>query len=351
MLPERLAGYLDWLAALAEQPPNRWDGFDPEASAVPGTSLCDQIFFAGLAAATLALQPDAAPAECERARAIAGGLSERLLQRRVWAAWASATERAGLLPDPISAGSGAFAGRLAMLLGCLSRIGAAQPYLRDPFVLRWSSVARFGATYPALIEGLERQLNSHPDGAVATAGDLAYPHDMAHILWALRLHDCVYGSSYAAANERWLTTLRTQLAQSGPRLLGRGALRSSFHVDRRRANLTSDPLVDAWALAFTAPLDPATIAPLAERHWPAIRGLQSRRQIVALALSYLLAVQLDRMELADTLRAWCDAELAPHVDATGRRYTAGPATVALTAIMAIGEAGGLGRLLANGTRG
>jgi hypothetical protein len=351
MLPERLAGYLEVLGSLAEQAPNRWDGFDLDAPDTPATSLRDQIFFTGLATATLATHPEALPAERERAQAATAALVERLLQRRVWAGWANATERAGLLPDPISAGGGAYAGRLAMLLGCASVIGAEQPYLRDPFVLRWSSTARFGATYPALIAGLERLVSNHPDGAVATAGAGAQPHDMAHILWALRLHDCAFGSTYAAANERWLTTLRTQMAQTGPRLPGRGALRSSFHVDRRRANLMSDPLIDAWALAFTAPLDPAYIGPLAERHWPALRGLQGRRQILPLALSYLLAVHLGRAELAAQLQAWFDAELTPQTEDGRRRYTGIPAATTVTAMIAIGDAGGLTRLPAGGTSG
>lgn len=351
MLPERLAGYLTFLATLAEQPPNRWEGFDLEAPDAPATSLRDQIFFAGLAMATLAAHPAADAVERERARGATAALVERLLQRRVWAAWANATERAGLLPDPISAGNGAYAGRLAMLLGCASVVDAEQPYLRDPFVLRWSSTARFGATYPALVAGLERLMQNHPDGAVATAGDLAHPHDMAHILWAMQLSDQAFGSAHAASGERWLNTLRTQLAQSGPRFLGRGALRSSWHVDRRRANLSSDPLVDAWALALTAPLDPELVGALAERHWPAIKGLQTRRQALPLAFSYVLAVHLERMELADELCTWCDAELAPQTDADGRRYTGAPAAVWVTALLAIGEAGGLKRLSTGGTSG
>jgi hypothetical protein len=346
MLPERLAGYLTFVAALAAQPPNRWEGFDLEAPDAPTTSLRDQIFFAGLAAAVLAQHPDALPEERERAQVAVAALVERLLQRRVWAAWASATERAGLLPDPVSAGGGAYAGRLAMLLGCAAVVGATQPYLVDPFVLRWSSVARFGTTHPALVEGLARQLTAHPDGAAATAGDTAQPHDMAHILWALRLHDCAFAGDYARANERWLNTLHTRLTLSGPRMPGRGALSSAYHLDRRRASLTSDPLVDAWALALTAPLAPDTITTAAERHWPAIRGLQARRQVLPLAFSYLLAVHLDRPELGDELLAWADAELAPCDDDHGRRYTGTPATAWVTALMAIGEAGGLGRLLA-----
>ncbi len=351
MLPERLAGYLTFIAHLAEQAPNRWDGFDLEAPDAPATSLRDQIFFAGLAAAVLAAHPDALPAEREQAQVAVSALVERLLQRRVWAAWATATERAGLLPDPISAGAGAYAGRLAMLLGCAGAVGAEQPYIRDPFVLRWSGVSRFGTTYSALIAGLERQITNHPAGAVGTAGDVAQPHDMAHILWALQLHDQTCGSAHAAANERWLTTLRTQLAQTGPRLFGRGALSSSFHLDRRRANLTSDPLLDAWALALTAPLDPDRVGQIAARHWPAVRGFQTRRNVLPLLFSYLLAVHLGRTAVSDELRAWADAELTVQDDEAGRRYIGVPAAVWLTALMAIGEAGGLARLMADGSGG
>jgi hypothetical protein len=340
MLSEQLQGYLHRLAQVAAQPPNRWDGFDLSAPDAPATSLRDQIFFAGLAATALALHPNADALQREQARSAVYALVERLLQRRVWAAWANATERAGLLPDPISAGGGAYAGRLAMLLGCAALVQGAPLYNVDPFVLRWSSTARYGTTYSELVTGLSRLVAGHPDGAVASAGDATQPHDMAHILWALQLHDHVCGSDFAPLGERWLATLRNKLAQSGPQLLNPGALRSHYHLERRRAPRGNDPLVDSWALALTAPFDPPAVSQLAERFTVTLPRLQMRKQVLPIAFAYLLGVQLDAPELAESARTWLTTN-APLPDDTPSADPVIPAGAWLHAVIMLGDAGGL----------
>lgn len=345
MLPDRLGAYLRYFVGLLDQPPNRWQGFDQSALDARDTELRPQVLFAGCALAALLAHPEASPAEAAQAQAGLAAAGDRLIQRRIWAAWATITERAGLQPDPIDAGYAAYSGAIATLLGLSAAVGGAPRYQDDPFSLHWSSDARFGYTYPELAETLATQLRASPDGAIACAGATANASSMALVLLGLRLYDCAFGSDRAAANERWLTTLRERIALRGPQLPGRGALAASYHTRRRRAALSSDLLEDAMGLALTAPLAPELIRTLAARHWSAANRLREAGSPLALAFSYLLAVELGDETQAATLLAAVDTRLGPVEDGGGRRYEGTSATPWLTGVIALGEAGGLGRLL------
>lgn len=345
---DRLTGYLSFLAGLAEQAPNRWEGFDLRGPDERTTSLRDQIGFAGLALAVLASHPEAGPIKRERARTGVTALAARLAQRRVWATWAAETERAGRLPDPIAEGNAGFVGQLAGLLGLATLLGA--PPLDDPLSLRWSSDFHFSYGIVDVAETLWRRARAHPDAAVASAPDLARPHEMAHVLWALRLSDLAHDTDYYAAAEPWLRALRERLALRGPRLPGRGALAGSYNLRRRSASFGGDRLTDAWTLALLAPLAPELAGELAPRHWAGAGKVAERGPALELAFDYLLAVELGREDLAAQLLAAADARFGPVDDAGGRRYSDAPAAAWVTALIAIGEAGGLGLLLEQAAR-
>lgn len=347
MLPQRLSSYLRYLAGLATQPANRWEGFDQSAPEARETSLRGQIAFAGYALAALAAHPSAGPDEGEAARGALAHMADRLIQRRVWAGWAGETERAGLKPDPVEMGYGAYTGALAMLLGLQARLSGSTRYDHEPLTLRWSADARYSYTAGELAELLWRQVRASPDGAITCEGDLAHGGDMAAVLWALRLHDLAGGGGdYGSAGAAWLATLGGKMAIRGPRLPGRGALAGSYGVRARRASLGGDSLGDAWALAMTAPLDRGLVARLAERHWPGLPKICARGEHLAAAFSYLLAVELGEAGHAEALLAYAEERLGPQDDEEGgRRYAGAPAAPWVTALYAIGEAGGLSRLL------
>lgn len=329
MLPEPLAADQRHFVALSDQPANRWDGFDLSAPDGRATALRGQICFAGCALAALAAHPAAGVDERDQALSALADLADRMIQRRVWAAWAAETERAGRKPDPVDGGYGAYSGELCLLLSLSAALGGPRRYDDDPFVLRWSADVRAEYTGGALAAALWRELRASPDGAVRCAGELATPSGMAALLLALRLHDRAYGSEYAAAGDAWLGTLSSRMAIGGPRLPGRGALAGSFNIDGRRPSFGGDALEDAWGLALTAALDRDLAARLAGRHWPALPRLRARGEALALAFSYLLAV-----ELGDAARA-AELQSAPE-----------GASPWISALYTIGAAGGLGRLLA-----
>jgi hypothetical protein len=346
MLPERLSAYLCYFTRLAFQPPNRWDGFDLSASDARLTSLRGQIFFAGCALAALARHPLASPDDRALAVDALAAMTDRLIQRRVWAAWATETERRGLKPDPVDAGYGAYSGALGMLFGLQAVLGGRVRYVEDPVVLRWSADVRAAYTVATLARALRRQMQDSPEGALRCEGDLATPSGMAAVIWALRLHDLAYDGDEEPVGEAWLKTLGERMALRGPRLFNRGALAGGFNLETRRVGAASDSLEDAWGLALSAPLDRELVAGLAERHWLALPKLRERGDPLTLAFSYLLAVELGDTDRAAGLLAYAEERLDPQEDdETGRCYTGAPAAVWVTALYAIGEAGGMARLL------
>jgi hypothetical protein len=346
MLSERLSPYLRYLTGLALQPANRWDGFDLSAPDARASSLRGQITFVGYALAALASHPLASPDESALALEALDALIDRMIQRRVWAAWAAETERASRKPDPVDSGYGAYSGALSMLFGLQAILGGQLRYAEDPFVLRWSADVRASYTVDELAEALWRQVRASPDGAIYCEGETASSSAMAAVLWALRLHDRVCGSDYGAAGAAWMSTLAERMALRGPRLPGRGALAGSYSLRARRASFVGDSLEDAWALALMAPLDRDLAVRLAERYWPALPKICEHGEPLTIAFSYLLAVELGDDGRAAKLLAYAEDRLGPVEDAeTGRRYAGATATPWVTALYAIGEAGGLARLL------
>ncbi|NTV63954.1 MAG: hypothetical protein HGA65_10520 [Oscillochloris sp.] len=346
MLPERLSAYLRYFTRLAYQPANRWDGFDLRAPDARLTSLRSQIFFSGCALAALARHPLASTDERSLAVTALADMADRLIQRRVWAAWAAETERQGLKPDPVDVGYGAYSGELAMLFGLQLALGGTGRYDEDPLVLRWSADVRSCYTTSGLVEALQRQLQESPEGALRCEGDHATASGMAAVVWALRLHDLATASGYGALGAVWLKTLADRMAVRGPRLFNRNTLASSFHVSSRRAVGAGDSLEDAWGLALTVPLDRELVAGLAERYWLGFPKLRERGEPLPLAFSYLLAVELGDQQRATDLLAYAEERFdLQEDDEGGRRFTGPPAAPWLTALYAMGEAGGMARLL------
>ncbi|MFV9505861.1 MAG: hypothetical protein AB4911_15005 [Oscillochloridaceae bacterium umkhey_bin13] len=294
MLPDALSTELAWLDHLLGQPQNRWDGFAPEHEGEEG--LRNQILFAGWAAAALAAHPEASPEQRETALTALGAAIERLLQRRVWADWATLTERAGLTPDPITFGGAALSGALSTLLGLSAQLGMPR-YQDDPFTLHWSADYRFSYTHTQLNATLAAQLRDDPSGAIATHADSTSASAMALVLWGLHLgpgHD-----EAEQARARWIETLAKRMVMRGPRVAGRNALAASYNLRTRRAAFSSQPLEDGLALAFMAPFAPDLVASVAPRHWPSLAHSEAGATIQALGA--LLAHRLGETNRAEQL--------------------------------------------------
>ncbi len=346
MLPERLTAYLRYFTRLALQAPNRWEGFDLRDPDTRPTALRNQIFFAGCALAALARHPHAEQDERAMAVTALADLTDRLIQRRVWAAWANEIERTSLRPDPVDAEYGTYTTALAMLFGLQGVLGGQVRYGEDPFTLRWSADVRSSYTVRELIEALWKQTQQSPEGAIRCEGDLATASAMAALVWALRLHDLAYATEYGASGAIWLKTLGERMAIRGPRILNRHTLAAGWNVSNRRASGAADDLEDAWALALSAPLERELIAGLAERYWAGTEKIRERGDALEIGFSYLLAVELGKTELAASLLASAEQRFGFEEDETQGRWVKGvAATPWVTALFAMGEAGGMAQLL------
>ncbi len=279
------------------QPPNRWEGFALNP-AEGDEQLRLQILFSGWALAALATQPAVNAEQQQHILAGVGSAVDRLVQRRVWASWATTIEREGLHPDPVGTGNAAYAGALATLLG-LSAVHGAPLYTSDPLLLHWSATSRFSYTHTRLVTTLATQMRADASGAIPCGPDRARASSMALVLWGLRLFDTANGTDHALAGTNWLQTFEERMALRGPRLPGRGALAGSYSPRQRRAALASNPSEDALALALMAPLAPELVARLATRHWPAAE----RQPASVRAFSTLLAVELGEPDRASQLQA------------------------------------------------
>lgn len=303
MLPEHLLLHLNDLEQLLCQPINRWEGFDLSTSEGSTGSLRDQILYTSWAISAIGLHEESTLEQRTRAaRGVLAGI-DRLIQRRVWANWANAAERAGEKPDPVAAGNIPYAGALVTLLGLAETLGEPTPQI----TLRWSSDTVCSYTHPQILIALAAQMRAERGGAIATLDKMTSPSAMALILWGLRLGAASFDAEQALVGERWIQTVREKLALSGPTITGRGALAATYHIERHKGGLWSNPLEDAVALSLMASLEPTLVRELAPRHWVSVSRPSTVESILVLAFSTLLAKELDDSERATQLSAALEA--------------------------------------------
>lgn len=360
MLNDRLGAYLTYVERLATQQPNRWDGFFLSQREEGYFGLRFQIAFSCYALGALCRHPDADDEEQRRCRRAMEALIARMLQRRVWAYWGQHAERRGIVADPVIEDNVQYSAMLAMMIGVYEAAGGDERY-DDDFVLLWNSEGRFTYTHTTLVEAIWRQMRAHEYHGVASEPNCVSPAHNSHALWALLLHDALHRSSYAEVNQQWLDFLASRLTFGGPVLPGRGVFSATYFPRSRLRALTGSTFLDAWTLALLAPIAPDLIQRLAPRllrqvrhtqentaFVPSAKGLRSK-ELADLSAStgfgYLLAIEQGDDVLAQSLLRYADTYFQPREGDDGRFYDAGIAEPYTTALFALGEAGGLGRLL------
>jgi hypothetical protein len=360
MLPDRLSGYLAYFEQLASQPTNRWEGFATTGPEGGTMGLPAQLAFPCYALAALAHHADADADEQARCRATMAALIGRMIQRRVWAAWGLHADRIGISPDPVWRGNLSYSGHLAMMLGVYETAGGDMRFDED-FTLLWTNSERFCYSHHSLMQGIADQMQSSAFHGLESAPGLATTRDMAHALWAARLHDAKHGSEYSALADPWLSFMSRRLLVRGLLSKRLWLIRDPLYTRSRRAAPWGNLLNDAWSLALLLPLAPALAEPLAPRLLARTRAqpdgtrvLHCPRRLVrqgtadtalTTAFAYLVAIEAGH-PTADALLAYADAHLGLTEDENGaRRCSAAAAPSFATALFALGEAGGMGSLL------
>lgn len=363
MLNERLSAYLNYFEDLAVQPPNRWDGFYLTQHENRNFALRVQIAFASYALAVLALHPDADAHERARCHVAMEQLLERMIQRRVWAFSAIEAERHGLNTDPISRGNVPYSGHLTMMIGAFEAAFSDYRY-DDTFTFLWTNDEQFAYSHHSIAYGLFEQMDANPHHGIDSEPGRTHMVHMNPVLWAFALHDGLHDSEYMLVYDQWLEFVQRRMLLHGPRIQGRGVFSSLYMSGPRMPVSTGFNFVDAYTLAFLAPLKPELTEQLVPRFLKAIRrnlgkssqseafvpssstwrSMEVSDEAVTTGFACLLATHLENHSLATELLNYADNQLLP-VERDGKRYyNGGLAEPFTTALFAISEAGGFAAL-------
>lgn len=346
-----LRAYLAAFERLALQPRDEWRGFFVPRNEGMNFGLRFQLAFPCYAVAAIMR---AVPEERDRCFPIMAGFIDRMLDQRTWEYWARATGS----HDPVGRANIQYSGHLGHLIGLYESLGGDDRWDR-PFRFEWQGRAT-EYTHQQLVAALYRQMRHNRYHGVECEPGNTYVACTDHALWATLLHDRLHGTAYATVNREWLAFLERRLAFRGPRIMGRGAVSAIYFTRLGLAAPLGLNFMDAWSLSFMAPLAPELTRRLAERLWPRLRaagdtlmlpsaGIWTRMEgsdtAVNTGFAYVLAVELGDRERAAALRAYAERHLQPVQHDGARLYVGGLAAPYTTALLAIGDAGGLGSTL------
>jgi hypothetical protein len=347
----RLEAYLQSFERLALQPRDEWRGFFTPRSEAMNFGLRFQIAFPCYAVATIGY---VLPSARERSLRTMAALIDRMLDPLVWRYWFRATGSA----DPVGRANIQYSGHLGHMIGLYKLLGGDERYDR-PFTFAHNE-QRVSYTYSTLAAALYAQMRDNRYHGVDCEPGNTYVSCTDHALWSNLLHDRIYGSSFAEINQQWLRFLERRLSFGGPRMIGRGAVSAIYLTKLDLAAPLGLNFMDAWSLAFLAPIAPEWTRRSAERLWPRLRwpqpdraclpsakiwvGMEGCDTAVNTGFAYLLAVELDDQRRAAALLRYAEQYLQPVEQNGARLLLGGLAAPYTTALFALGEAGGLGQL-------
>jgi hypothetical protein len=235
-----------------------------------------------------------------------------LLDPRCWTYWHSELNEAGW---PLQERNLTFAGRLATFVGFYIEAFGMPPAERIELESR-------STTYAELSESLWHQMTASPTGGVTCYRHESMTQCNAHLLINNVLHDRLFGTRYAAANDGWLGTLEANLLtrDAGGALFYFGTESASCAPAKHRRSLG----IDIWTLFLMSAVIPdrvrlwfadwrSNILHTADGACVAIDAEESKAESsstsLATAWTFCLARELGESELADALRATLLAEV------------------------------------------
>lgn len=348
----RLQAYLQTFERLALQPRDQWRGFFTPRSEAMNFGLRFQLAFPCYAVAAIT---HVLPETRDRGLQIMAALIDRMLDPRVWHYWARATGS----NDPVGWANIQYSGHLSHMIGLYKLLGGDQRFDQPFYFTHNGKSARYSySPLAAMLHGQMRRNRYH--GIDCEPGN-TYVSCTDHALWSNVLHDRLYETGFAAINEQWLRFLDRRLTFRGPRVMGRGAVSAIYLTKLNLAAPLGLNFMDAWSLAFLAPIAPEWTRKNAQRLWPRLRWpqpdvayLPSARiwtqmegcdTAVNTGFAYVLAVELGDRQRADALLRYAEVALQPLEQDGARLLIGGLAAPYTTALFALGEAGGLGQVL------
>ena len=349
----RLLAYLRSFEHLALQPRDQWRGFFMPRSDNMNFGLRFQLAFPCYAVASIS---HALPTTRDRCLTVIAALIERMIDPVIWRYWLRATGSV----DPVRQANIQYSGHLGHMIGLFELLGGDDRF-DQPFT--FSAEGRsVSYTHHTLAAALHDQMQRNRYHGIDCEPGNTYVACTDHALWSNVLHDRLHGTRYAAVNDRWLQFMQRRLCFGGPRVLGRGAVSAIYFTRLDLAAPLGLNFMDSWSLALLAPLAPALTRSLAARLSPRLRWhaktsallpsatiwtrMEGSDTAVNTGFAYLLAVELADQRRADALLRYAEQQLQPIEGNGARLFMGGLAAPYTTALFALGEAGGLGQLLA-----
>lgn len=350
---ERLLAYLAGFERLALQPRDQWRGFFTPRSESMNFGLRFQLAFPCYAVAAIG---HALPEARARCLPIMAALIERMIDPLVWRYWTRATGSA----DPVGLANIQYSGHLGHMIGLYEMLGGDDRF-DQPFVFSANGHS-VPYTHTTLAAALHTQMQRNRYHGIDCEPGNTYVSCTDHALWSNVLHDRLHGTDFAAVNALWLGFMQRRLCFAGPRLRGRGAFSAIYFTRLNLAAPLGLNFMDSWSLALLAPLAPDLSRDMSGRLWPRLRWtdretaclpsatiwtrMEGSDTAVNTGFAYLLAVELGDHRRAAALLRYAEHQLQPVEQQGARLLMGGLAAPYTTALFALGEAGGLGQVLA-----
>ncbi len=228
-----------------------------------------------------------------------------LLDERVWSYWHRELDETTW---PLQERNLTYAGRLATFVGLYIDAFGEPPV--DTIDLEGRST-----TYRGLSESLHRQMTESPSCGVSCYHHQSMVMCNAHMLINNVLHDRLFGTSYASANEAWMRTLNDHLARNEPDgpLFYYGTKSNEVAPEEKKKSVGAD----IWALFLMSGVIPDRVSDWFERWQSNITYADDRAYVevtpkdleiefssvpLATAWAFCLAKELGQNERAELLR-------------------------------------------------
>jgi hypothetical protein len=354
--------YLRYFHDIATQEADEWEGFYHPAYAGSNLEYLFQIAFAGYALVAMQQQVPAWSGPGTPITDALLALTRRMLHPQVWRYWAARRPD----PDPIRQANIMYSGHTACLLS-LAELLSGTPLYDSPFVLDQPEQPIATYTHAGVAMAIHRQMVAAASHGVACEPGIIYVCCNNHAALSNILYDqCHPGEDLSAINADWLAWVQRRMVLApwhgilpGPP----GGILSAAHAAQRDFSYPfASNFTDAWGLALMTPYAPDLARDLAPRLWRRLSRTRSSAYLPSMPLltraeasdvalntgfAYILARELGETEIAESLHAWAEAQLAPHTVAEHAWLTGTHSDLYTTALFALGGAiapGGLAEL-------
>ncbi len=254
---QRWFSYLTFMQGHAADP---WTDWHDDGSQLGVTAFRYQIAFCGYGCAAMAAQT---PAYRELAKQQLLDLCERIIDRRCWHYVTHYWNYGEDPPDPCLFENVMYTGHVTQLMCLYELLTGDRRYSEEGWDFTWTDGRAVHYTLEKAVEGLHRQSIESPTGGICCEPGQVFADCNDHSANSFLLHDLMYGTHYADANERWFKWMSTRFRNKIP--FTREFLYVVYDQNKKVFIPVGDVGADCWALGWGYPWFPDT--GFAEKGW------------------------------------------------------------------------------------